>query len=101
MKLYATIKNNRGGKKSTGDDTRILVTLSYGNRELGTIGLYSIVDKEVEGYRIVWDKGVFPAKVIEEMEKGKKQKDAEVPMTIVMENGKPKAKPFLDALMDL
>ena len=54
MKLYATIKNNRGGKKSTGDNTRILIELSYGNKMLGTIGLYSIIDDKKEGYRIVW-----------------------------------------------
>lgn len=54
MKLYATIKNDRGGKKSTSDDTRIMIELSYKNKILGTIGLYSIIDDKVEGYRLIW-----------------------------------------------
>ena len=71
MKLYATLKNNRGGKKSTGDDTRLLIELSYGNKILGTVGLYAILDDKIEGYRVVWDKGVYPNKIIEEEEKPK------------------------------
>lgn len=57
MKLYATIKNERGGKKSTGDDTRILVELTYKNKVVGELGLYVIRDwpkGEELGYRIVW-----------------------------------------------
>lgn len=55
MKLYATLKNERGGKKSTGDDTRILVELSYKNKIVGTVGLYSVWDKDEDlGYRVVW-----------------------------------------------
>jgi hypothetical protein len=62
MKLYATLKNERGGKKSTGDDTRILVELSYKNKIVGTVGLYVIKDwptgQEV-GYRITLDNEVI------------------------------------------
>lgn len=59
MKLYATVKNERGGKKSTGDDTRILVELSYKNKVVGTVGLYAILGtnlkgEDVSGYRVVW-----------------------------------------------
>jgi len=71
MKLYATLKNERGGKKSTGDDTRILVELSYKNKIVGTIGLYSIRDEGQDlGYRVLLDR-----EVIREEEKSKKQKD--------------------------
>lgn len=55
MRLYATLKNERGGKKSTSDDTRILVELSYKNKIVGTVGLYSVWEgKEDLGYRVVW-----------------------------------------------
>jgi len=75
MTLYATIKNERKGKKSTGDDTRILITLSYKNKEIGTLGLYSITDEGNDlGYRLVWDNEPFPKTVIREEEKGKRQK---------------------------
>ena len=53
-KLYATLKNERGGKKSTSDDTRIIVELSYKNKVLGTVGLYAIIDDKKEGYRVIW-----------------------------------------------
>lgn len=76
MKLFATVKNNRGGKKSTSDDTRILVELSYGNKMLGTVGLYAIIDEKKEGYRVVWQeegKGFDPnQKPILEVEANKK-----------------------------
>ena len=78
MKLNATIKNNRGGKKNTSDDIRILVELSYGNKIVGEIGIYSIIDQKLEGFRIVWndpDKGYSSNNVLKEVEKGKKQKD--------------------------
>ena len=56
MKLYATIKNERGGKKSTGDDTRIMIDLSYKNRQLGTIALYRIFELNQDlGYSIIWN----------------------------------------------
>lgn len=75
MKLYATLKNNRGGKKNTADDTRILVELSYKNRVVGEVGLYSITDKgEDLGYRVVWNdpnKGYTPDNVLKEEEKAK------------------------------
>lgn len=55
MKLYATIKNDRGGKKSISDDTRILVEFTYKNKIVGTAGLYSITDNGQDvGYRVVW-----------------------------------------------
>jgi len=57
MKLYATIKNNRGGKKSTSDDTKITVELTYKNTVIGMVGLYAIIDDELEGYRIIFDNG--------------------------------------------
>lgn len=77
MKLHIDIKNERGGKKGTSDDTRILTELYYGNKLVGTIGLYSIIDDKVEGYRIVFndpEKGYSDKNVIKELEKGKIQK---------------------------
>lgn len=73
MKLYATVKNERGGKKSTGDDIRILIELTYGNKIVGEIGLYAINNDKVKGYRIVWkdpDKGFNPNNILKEEEKG-------------------------------
>ena len=67
-KLYATLKNERGGKKSTSDDTRILVELSYKNKIVGTVGLYAIKDDKVEGYRVLWGNNV-----LEEQESAKVQ----------------------------
>lgn len=58
-KLYATLKNERGGKKSTSDDTRILVELSYKNKVVGTVGLYAIKDDKVEGYIVLWGNNVL------------------------------------------
>lgn len=55
MRLYTTIKNERGGSKSTGDDTRIQIDLFYKNKKLGTVGLYSIIDAQGEGYRVIFD----------------------------------------------
>lgn len=75
MKIHAILKNERGGKKATSDDTRILVELSYKNTVLGTVGLYTIGNDE--GVRIVWDeagKG-YPNQIILERETGKKQND--------------------------
>jgi hypothetical protein len=72
MRLYATLRNERQGKKRTGDDTRIRVELAYGNKTVGELGLYAIRDYpsgEDLGYRIVWN-----GKVIEEVEKGKTEK---------------------------
>lgn len=77
MKLCTTTKNERGGKKSTCDNTRILVELSYGNKLVGIVGLYSIIDDKKEGYRIVWvhtDKGFTTDNVLREEVKGKKKK---------------------------
>lgn len=55
MKLYATLKNERGGKKGSGDDTRLMIELSHGNSIIGEIGLYTIRDAGEElGYRVVW-----------------------------------------------
>lgn len=74
MKLYATLKNERGGKKSTSDDTRILIELSYKNKIVGTLGLYSIRDGgEDLGYRIVWQDlpGLHPNTVLREEENKK------------------------------
>ena len=78
MKLYATIKNTRGGKKSTGDDTRILIEVSYKNKILGTLGVYTIQnhpDGSDLGYRVVWDSEheQTGGKVLREEEKSKKQ----------------------------
>lgn len=79
MKLYATIKNERGGKKSTGDDIRIQVELSYKNKIVGTVGLYSVWEgKEDIGYRVTWydERGYRGDKnIIKEEIKGKQQKD--------------------------
>jgi hypothetical protein len=68
MKLSATLKNNRGGQKVTADDTRILIDLKLGNRLIGTIGFYNIIDDKVEGYRVLLDN-----EVIREIVKGKQQ----------------------------
>lgn len=80
MKLFTTSKNTRGGKKSTGDDTRILIELAYKNKMLGTLCLYTIEnhpDGSDLGYRLVWNK--YPttggqAVILLEEETGKKQK---------------------------
>ena len=76
MKLYATLKNERGGRKSTSDNTRILIELSYGNKVVGEVGLYAIIDDSVEGYRVVWndpEKGYSSKNVLKEVETGKTQ----------------------------
>ncbi len=61
MRLFATLKNERGGKKSTSDDTRILVELAYKNKIVGTVGLYNVHHEGKDlGYRVVWhDNGPF------------------------------------------
>lgn len=65
MKLSATLKNSRGGQKTTADDTRILVELRNGNNIVGTIGYYRIKDwpsgNEL-GYRILLDNEVIKEK---------------------------------------
>ena len=76
MKLYATIKNTRGGKKSTGDDTRIIVELTYGNKIVGEVGLYAIIDDKREGYRIIWkdpDTGYSSKNILKEVEKDREK----------------------------
>jgi hypothetical protein len=80
MKLYATIKNNRGGKKSTGDNLVIKTELFFGNTLIGVIGLYTITDKgEAIGYRVIFDdlkgfKADGSSVIAEKYTKGKKQK---------------------------
>ena len=82
MKLHTEIRNNRGGKKSTSDDTRILIELSYKNKDIGQVGLYAILGtdlkgNEVSGYRVMWNSNNTPTlgQTLEEVEiKGKKQK---------------------------
>lgn len=63
MKLSATLKNNRGGQKTTADDTRILIELRNGNKIVGTIGYYRIKDWPSSGnelgYRIVLDNTII------------------------------------------
>lgn len=81
MKLYAMLKNERGGKKGTGDDTRIQLELSYGNKNIGILSFYAI-EKNL-GYRILWDNGSgYPFQTIEEEEKGEKQKGERTPENI-------------------
>ena len=71
MKVNITIKNNRGGKKSTSDNTRIIAELSYRNLIVGELSFYPIIDEgEDLGYRVLWNN-----EVIEKKEKAKKQKD--------------------------
>lgn len=78
MKLFTTIKNERGGKKSTADDTRILIELSYKNKMLGTLGLYTIQnhpDGSDLGYRVMWSAEGDPYSgqmLLEEEKTGKK-----------------------------
>lgn len=56
MILYIKLKAHRGGREAVkGDNTRVLCELTYKNKKIGTIGLYSIIDDKVEGYRVVWD----------------------------------------------
>lgn len=80
MKLYATMENTRKGKKSTGDDTRLLMRLNYGNKEVGQVALYAIKDwpsGEHLGYRVIWFGDNTPAGgqvLAEEEKKGDKQK---------------------------
>jgi len=74
MKLYAKLKNNRGGQKATGDDTRIIVELNYKNTIIGELSLYAIIDEEMEGYRVLWqDNENIPKRTIKKVElpKGK------------------------------
>lgn len=64
MKLNITLRNTRGGKKSTCDDSRILVDVSYKNRMLGTLGLYAINDwpsGDELGFRVVWTSDDTPS----------------------------------------
>lgn len=73
MKLHSILKNNRGGKKSTSDDIRILVELSYKNQIIGEIGLYSILDSNTAedlGYRLVFQDNTTPigGQIIKEVE---------------------------------
>ena len=69
MKLYASLKNERGGKKSTSDNTRIQVELSYKNKLLGTVGLYRVFNHEIDyGYRIIWYPTNKPQRVIDEID---------------------------------
>lgn len=79
MKLNATLKNERGGRKGTSDNTRILIELSYGNKVVGEVGLYAIKGwntGEELGYRVVWndpERGYSHDNVLKEVEKGKTQ----------------------------
>ena len=57
MKLYATLRNERGGKKSTADDTRIEVELVYKNKIVGLVGLYAIHSDK--GYRVIFNNKVI------------------------------------------
>ena len=75
MKLYATIKNERGGKKSTGDDTRVLVELTYKNKVVGEVGLYSVFNENEDlGYRVVFQDTKGRDEVIKEEVKGTSKK---------------------------
>lgn len=79
MKLYANLTNSKGKKEGIGDNTRILIELTYGNKILGKIGLYVIRDYpsgEELGYRIVWDDEVNPiigGQIVKEEERQKQQ----------------------------
>lgn len=75
MRLYTTIKNERGGKKSTSDDTRIIVELCHKNKIIGSVELYAIIDDKVEGYRVIWVNSAGHRIEIAEEEKAKVQKD--------------------------
>lgn len=80
MKLNAKLKNERGGVKSTCDNTRIRIELSHGNKVIGELSLYDIHSIEDVGYRVVWVKtgavctGDGLGEVIDEEVKGNKQK---------------------------
>lgn len=107
MKLYATVTSERASKGQGGNDYLVInITnehknlLAYIHVTPRTDDIPAIFFKAVMHHAyLTTSREEFDA--IERIEKGKKQKDEKTPMTIVMENGKPKAKPFLDALMDL
>ena len=71
MKLYATIKNEKGKKEGFGGDYCITAELSYKNKIVGKIGLYKITNggglRDL-GYRVVWqsDKTPVMGTIIEE-----------------------------------
>ena len=75
MKLHTMIKNERGGKKSTSDNTRIRVEVGYKNKIVGQLELYAIV--EDLGYSLIWrseGSGAGSEMILAHEEKGKKQK---------------------------
>lgn len=79
MKLNATLKNERNGKKSTSDNTRLLVELCYKNKTLGEIGLYSIRGNGQDlGYRIVWNSNKTNKQVIIEEEEKRQNIKGEI-----------------------
>lgn len=57
MKVFATITNTRRGRKGSGDDSRLLIELTYKNKIVGTLGLYPIVNDGGDvGYRVVYNR---------------------------------------------
>lgn len=75
MKLFAKLKNYRGGSKSTSDNTRLDVELRYGNKSVGSVSLYSITNPDCDdlGFRLVFtsDTPGFKSLVLAEEEKRK------------------------------
>ena len=58
MKLAARLTNERGNAKVMAEDIRVEVELTYGNKIIGKLGLYSVIDgSESIGYRVIWDNG--------------------------------------------
>lgn len=82
MKLYARLHNSKRKVEGIGDDTRIMIEITYKNQVLGILGLYTIFGAHSTkgiGARLVWKNEHTPIQgtVIEEYSeiKGKQQKD--------------------------
>ncbi|MFA5790688.1 MAG: hypothetical protein WC976_06480 [Caldisericia bacterium] len=77
MKLYATIKNNKGKIEGIGGDS-IFIDLSYKNIPIGRLGVFAVFggNKNDVGYRVVWNDENTPitGNIIKEDTKAKDKK---------------------------
>lgn len=63
MKLYASLKNNKGKKDGFGGDGAIQIDLSFKNQIVGRLGLYAVTGwqgTQLLGYRVVWQSDDTP-----------------------------------------
>lgn len=89
MKIYARLHNSTRKVEGMGDDTRIMIELTYKNQVLGTLGFYTIFGGSSQkgiGARVIWKSENTPTigTIVEEYTardeqgnittKGKKQK---------------------------